>query len=380
MIRVEPSPSPPSRPVLRESIDLALIRVDGGTQSRAVLQESVVEEYASALIEGASFPPVVVFYDGSTHWLADGFHRFRAHEKLGLADIPADVRQGTRRDAILFSVGANETHGLRRTNEDKRRAVLTLLNDEEWARWPQTKIAQACAVSQGYVSKVAAEIGGAASYNGNKMREVERNGSSYTMNTAAIGKAAQSQTEEQMEDVEAPERSPEARPRNRFALADGLTFEDVAQQGMALEATGITNKEAARRFGIGNEAYRCACDVVALRDRGGFSAADAELVERAFTLLVEGQQPGQARDLVDPVAVKVWGDGSYHGRPRGDREPARLERFQHAFGIIMQGCANGAEMDLPYLSEEEAKKSIKQINEAVRNLRHLKERIERLHQ
>jgi hypothetical protein len=37
------------------------------------------------------------------------------------------------RDAILFSVSANGTHGQRRTNEDKRRAVLCLLNDPEWA-------------------------------------------------------------------------------------------------------------------------------------------------------------------------------------------------------------------------------------------------------
>jgi branched-chain amino acid transport system substrate-binding protein len=43
-------------------------------------------------------------------------------------------------DAILYSVGANEMHGLRHTNEDKRRAVLTLLNDPGWSKWSDPEI------------------------------------------------------------------------------------------------------------------------------------------------------------------------------------------------------------------------------------------------
>ena len=41
--------------------------------------------------------------------------------------------KGTQRDAILWSISANATHGLRRTNEDKRRAVTRLLQDPECA-------------------------------------------------------------------------------------------------------------------------------------------------------------------------------------------------------------------------------------------------------
>lgn len=135
-------------------IDIPTIRIDGGTQSRASLYQNVVDDYASAMGDGTSFPPVVVFYDGTDHWLADGFHRYHAHVKLGLAEIDADVRQGTRRDAILYSVGANESHGLRRTNEDKRRAVLTLLNDAEWAKWSDREIAKVCAVSHVFVGRL----------------------------------------------------------------------------------------------------------------------------------------------------------------------------------------------------------------------------------
>lgn len=131
----------------------AEIRTDGGTQSRAEINDSVVEEYSQAL---DALPPVVVFFDGKDYWLADGFHRLAAYEKAGRTNvIPADVRQGTQRDAILYSVGANATHGLRRSNADKRKAVMTLLADQEWSGWPQGQIAQHCGVSRKLVNEVA---------------------------------------------------------------------------------------------------------------------------------------------------------------------------------------------------------------------------------
>src|SRR5689334_9839092 len=114
-------------------LELSKIRTDGGTQARAAVPEATVEEYTQALIDKAVFPPVVVFYDGTEYWLADGFIRVAAHKGQARDVIEADVREGTLRDAILYSVGANAEHGLPRTLEDKRRAVRTLLDDPEWA-------------------------------------------------------------------------------------------------------------------------------------------------------------------------------------------------------------------------------------------------------
>ena len=70
--------------------------------------------------EGATFPAVLVFYDGQDYWLADGFHRIHAAHKAELTQIAVEVRQGSRREAVLYSVGANANHGLRRTNADKQ--------------------------------------------------------------------------------------------------------------------------------------------------------------------------------------------------------------------------------------------------------------------
>jgi hypothetical protein len=97
---------------------------------------------------------VVVFYDGETYWLADGFHRVSAASRAGLTDIPAEVREGGQRDALLHACGANLTHGVRLTILDKRYAVRILLDDTEWSQWSDREIARQCGVSHPFVAKL----------------------------------------------------------------------------------------------------------------------------------------------------------------------------------------------------------------------------------
>lgn len=169
------------------------IRLDGGTQPRAGIDQAVVDDYHSDMQAGAQFPPVELVYDGTNYWLWDGFHRFHALRKDGDRLIAANVRQGTRRDAVLLSVGANATHGFRRTNEDKRRSVLALLHDDEWRQWSDREIARRCAVSNQFVSNVRSGL----SVNDGQMetRRVVRQGTEYDMavpqRTAAPALASQ---------------------------------------------------------------------------------------------------------------------------------------------------------------------------------------------
>lgn len=118
------------------------IRVDGGTQPRGEIDQNVVREYAEAITAGAIFPEAVVFYDGTAYWLADGFHRYWAHKQAGREDMLVEIKMGTRREAVLWSAGANATHGLRRTRADVQRAIDMLLADEEWAKWSDREIAK----------------------------------------------------------------------------------------------------------------------------------------------------------------------------------------------------------------------------------------------
>ena len=138
-------------------INLSYIRRDGGTQARAEMNYAAIDDYAQAMGSGAKFPPVVLFQDQDIYWLGDGFHRVEAAAKAGKKAIQAEIRQGGQRQARLFALGANATHGVRRTNADKRLAVSILLDDPEWSQWSNRKIADAVGVSDPFVMKMREE-------------------------------------------------------------------------------------------------------------------------------------------------------------------------------------------------------------------------------
>jgi len=103
------------------------ITVDKDLQPREYITDSIVDEYAEAMKQGMKFPPVIIFNDGKSKLLADGFHRYYAAKKAGFQNISAEFRTGTKEDALRFSLSANSTHGLRRSQRDKRHAVMTAL-------------------------------------------------------------------------------------------------------------------------------------------------------------------------------------------------------------------------------------------------------------
>lgn len=172
------------------------IRRDGGTQARLQLNLQVLEEYEQLVRETpGAWPfndPVVIFYDGSEYWLADGFHRVQACVNADRFEIEADVRPGTRRDAQLYAAGANAAHGLRRTADDKRRAVLMLLNDDEWRQWSDREIARRCNVSNQFVSNLRKRV--TVNVDSDNARTyTTKHGTVATMNVAAIGSSNGSQ-------------------------------------------------------------------------------------------------------------------------------------------------------------------------------------------
>ncbi len=142
-------------------IPLDGIQANGTTQMRvAGIDPAVVADYAAAIEEGATFPPIIVFFDGTQYWPGDGFHRIEAVRRIDRETISADVREGGRRDALLLAASANATHGLRRTQADKRKSVETLLCDPEWSRWSDREIGKACSVDHKTVGRFRREMTG----------------------------------------------------------------------------------------------------------------------------------------------------------------------------------------------------------------------------
>lgn len=192
-----------------KAIPIELIRLDGGTQIRdCKTQQTKVEEYLAAMMAGAKFPPLTVFWDGADYWLADGFHRLGANNifmqalELPGLDVECEVLEGTRRDAILFACGTNAEHGIPRTNTDKQNAVETMLKNplvslnDDGVPWSDRDIAKICKVSPPTVAKWRAEYlkkftdSPSEGAGGSEERAVTRGGTTYTMNTANIGRSS----------------------------------------------------------------------------------------------------------------------------------------------------------------------------------------------
>lgn len=160
-------------------LPISQIRLDGGTQPRTALDFDAVEDYAEAMGAGAKFPPVAVYYDGENHWLADGFHRLKAAFAAGFDTIACELRQGTLEDARWHSFSANKTNGLRRTNEDKQRAVKAALLHPHAAGMSNNAIARHVGVDEATVRNWRARLSASSEIPKMATRTVTRLGKTY---------------------------------------------------------------------------------------------------------------------------------------------------------------------------------------------------------
>jgi len=168
-------------------IDPKRIRTDLGTQMRIAMNEEVVKEYAEAMQGGSEFPPLRAFFDEPNDLiiLADGFHRLAAHNQVRPNDqIRVELVLGTAEDAQWESIGANKSHGLRRTNEDKRNAVTTALLHPKGAELSDNQIAKYVGVSHTTVQNIRRELEATCKI----CKSTTRTGQDgRTINTARIG-------------------------------------------------------------------------------------------------------------------------------------------------------------------------------------------------
>jgi len=139
-------------------INIEKIRIDGDTQSRIAISEKTVQDYTEVLMDGVKMPPVKIYHDGVDWWLADGFHRYFAHKRAKINEVECEITKGTKRDAKIYSLGANHDHGLPRTNEDKRKSVMTCLEDIELCDLKEREIARICNVSHVTVNRIKKEL------------------------------------------------------------------------------------------------------------------------------------------------------------------------------------------------------------------------------
>lgn len=117
-----------------ETIRLDDLTFDRACQQRAdgLYDEATVERYVELIRdEKVEFPPLEAVWEkkAGTNWVFGGFHRGEAYRRCGANSVEVLVYDGTKQDAILYSLAENGTHGRNRTAVDVQRTLATAILD-----------------------------------------------------------------------------------------------------------------------------------------------------------------------------------------------------------------------------------------------------------
>lgn len=120
-------------------VGLKSVTVEHEIQSRCETSAGHARSITDFVLKnGPISEPIIVFDDGKKLYVADGFHRVEGYRQAARVNtrfkqIRAEIRPGTKEDAIVYSAGANQKKTyLKRTPEDIKRAVFMLLDLPEW--------------------------------------------------------------------------------------------------------------------------------------------------------------------------------------------------------------------------------------------------------
>lgn len=207
-----------------QTLRLDQIKLEPDFQIRVSLNQETISEYIEDLNCGDVFPAIDVFHIDGEYLLVNGFHRVEAHRRAGLEKVNARIHAGGKRDALLFAIKADVNLGLRRTNADKRRAVETLLADEEWRGWSSGIIAQHAGVSDRFVDKLKLQ----STPNGSRLDSVKykRNGQDLEMK---VPRTSKKESPKHIVDLDGSE-TVEPKSENQSPKPDGpakVTFDDL---------------------------------------------------------------------------------------------------------------------------------------------------------
>jgi hypothetical protein len=147
----------------KQELAIKSIVVDHSLQSRVATDPEHVKHLASLedLLEdqGQELRSVIVFCDPETkkHLLADGFHRVMARKAHRKPSIGAYVIDGTRADAVRYSVSANLENSKPTSREDRRKAVRMVFDDLDGLSMGDSEVGRMCGVGSGTTKKIRAE-------------------------------------------------------------------------------------------------------------------------------------------------------------------------------------------------------------------------------
>ena len=179
------------KPAAVERVRLADLVVDLSVQPR---EQGLDQQHADDMADwlrghpGDDLPAAVVYRDPSTgaNVLSEGFHRSEAYSRAGRDYLPCEVRAGDLAAAKLNAAASNQGHGLKRSPEDKRRAVRVVLSLRP--EWSDRLVAEHAGVAIGTVSDERSRLPGAQNAH---LDRVGKDGKTYQTPRARTRKAGE---------------------------------------------------------------------------------------------------------------------------------------------------------------------------------------------
>jgi hypothetical protein len=188
------NPKPEAPPI--RILEIRKIHMDGGTQGRVSVDNTVIREYAELMKSGVEFPPVRAWFDGAHYWLVDGFQRVAAMKQIGRQRAAAEVLEGTLEEAKWDSYGANWSHGVRRTAADIQSIIRKALEHPKAMQLSNNEIARHLHLPEATFRRWKRRFSSASDED--TVRLVKRSGAIYQMDTASIGKGRDDERSSQL--------------------------------------------------------------------------------------------------------------------------------------------------------------------------------------
>jgi len=189
-------------------LKLSQIQRDEKFSPREGTDVEVAKQYAECFDQ---LPPIVVFKIAERFVLADGWHRYRAAEILGLTEIPVEARAGSEADLQEFALLANLKHGKPLSREEKRKVIerFLMLHPERSNSW----IAEDLGTTHHTIINIRTELDKGGNLPPLEML-IGRDGKEYprTIEQPSSSEQEEQEGQEGQEDQEGQEEQEEAAP------------------------------------------------------------------------------------------------------------------------------------------------------------------------
>jgi hypothetical protein len=92
--------------------------------------------------------------------------------------------------------------------------------------------------------------------------------------------------------------------------------------------------------------------------------------------LIETKRIKHVRQMITPIAERMWGVGNIRGRAtRSQAEKRQRERWHSAMGVVTQVCRVAGQREVPYLDVEDLAQARRDLRVSIENLRMLLEKV-----